>query len=110
MKIITSKKFVQSQNMQNSIKNKIRGEIAKIGPYSSSLMTAVKQADSILKTYGFYLANEDGSPFEGIFTGESGKTELNIASQNNNLLGDTILFQWHKMPSGSQYDINMYMN
>ncbi len=92
-----------------SVKNKIKKLISKFPPYVSSIIDPINDVDDALNKSGYMLANEDGTPFGAIFTGASGRTTIEISTQDGEFVDNYLHVQWHKMRSGRQYEVNMYM-
>lgn len=115
MKLLKTKKYAQlsvsPMKMQPNIKNRLRNGIADAvsETYFPSLSQPIENLKETLEGVGYYLSNEDGSPFEAIFTGERGRSELNIAdAKTSSVIEDRIIFTWYKMQSG-RYEVVAYL-
>lgn len=128
-KIIRTSQYdeiMQQRNTQPVLNEEIVQEREK---QPQALSTAVKrEANMILDRFGkqywpaipinamidqlrsleIELANEDGTPFEAIFTGQEGKTNIDLTWMGNPVINSVLTMTWYKMPSGN-YEIVAYM-
>jgi hypothetical protein len=76
--------------------------------YHSGIPT--DQIDAILRTRGFMLCCEDGTPFSAFFCGESSCTLLHFAdvATGEMVVNCYLSLSWHQMPSG-RYEIVAYL-
>jgi hypothetical protein len=61
-----------------------------------------------LKTFGVELVDEDGTPFQGIFTGEKGRTNIELLWRLTPVRNSVLTMTWYKMSSGN-YEIVAYL-
>ena len=91
-------------------RNKISRELGEnIQPYHEGI--PVEQIDKSLQAHGFFLAQEDGTPFGGFFCGAEGQSLLRFAPLGTGTLIENaaIALTWHKMNSG-RYEIVCYLS
>jgi len=60
--------------------------------------TILEPVEEVLNSFGYYLANEDGTPLECILCGEDSQDLFDIAKDG--VLQGKIAISWHKMQSG----------
>ena len=98
--------------MPAKIKNKVGRSVNSIAKqnYWNRLTEPLDNVDDVLMKEGYMLANEDGTRFAAIFTGEDGNSLIDIADSNGNIVSNTALsFSWHKMPKSGRWEVTMYM-
>lgn len=99
-----------NKKLSNFIRNKINDAFSSknFGIYFGKI--PFDKIDDILKKYDLMLVQEDGTPWEGIISGESGKTTIDVARISDNvIMKNTSLFlSWYKMDSG-KFELIIYL-
>lgn len=65
--------------------------------------------DSLKRAGDYHLINEDGTRFEAIFCGESGRAVIDIGTWTGQRIENSVIvFEWYKLTT--RYEINTYMS
>lgn len=96
----------------------VNKELSKLPTYNNCI--PVEEINDVLKKNGLLLLQEDGTPYEGIFCGEEGYSNLEIGYLNSeNKINDikfytpirnsSLVLTWYKMRPG-RYEIVTYLS
>ena len=71
----------------------------------------IDEIDGVLRKNGLMLVQEDGTPWEGFFTGREGRANIELATTDTNEIIEncTLALTWYKMGSG-KYEIVAYLS
>ena len=86
--------------------------------YHDSLL--IDEIGAVLKKHGLILLQEDGTEFSGIFSGEEGRAEIEVARNVSTADADghpiyqplentMLILTWHKMESG-KFEVIAYLS
>lgn len=101
---------VSSNNINQVIKSKINSEISSLSNYFKGINDYLTRIKNIMSKYGIYLSQEDGTDFEGIFTGEKGRARIDLKDKNGIINNSYFIMEWYKMPESLNYEINGYLS
>jgi len=101
---------VSSNNINSVIKSKINSEISSLSNYFKGINDYLTIVKNIMSKYEIYLSQEDGTDFEGIFTGEEGRAKILLKDKNGIINNSYFIITWYKMPESLNYEINGYLS
>lgn len=101
--------------LKSGLRNKASKALSKVGTYHKAV--PMDEIADALKKAGIVMLQEDNTEWSGFITGKEGSTTIPLAPADSKVGefytpydNSMLALQWYKMPSGKQYEINMYLS
>jgi hypothetical protein len=101
---------LKNNNIDSISRKKINQHIHSLGNYFSSFSKYLDDVKSTLSVYKLKLIQEDGTDFEGIFTGEDGRANISLGNEMGEINNSVLSISWHKMIESGNYEIIGYLS
>jgi len=101
---------LNKNNLVQFLRKKINHEISDLGNYFKGINDYLTIIKNIMSKYKIYLSQEDGTDFEGFFTGEKGRAEIDLKDKNGIINNSFFVMEWYKMPESLNYEIIGYLS
>lgn len=95
-------------SLKNQTKSKINTEFEKMGDYFDNITDAYKKIENVLADYDIAILQDDYTPFEGFFTGNTGKANINLGITNTVIKNAKLILTWHRIDK--KYEIIKYIS
>lgn len=98
------------ERMNTSIRKKLNDAFSSknFGMYFATI--PFEKIEDILASYGYFLSQEDGTPWEGMISGKSGKTLIDVSKISNKLIvqNTQLSLSWYKTEN-NKYEVTVYL-